>query len=124
MYKGTIRNSYRIGAGCRVKRKSPTMRVERELVLTLGEASLYLYRYYSVKAVEIWIDLLDDAKIGTSIGWSRRKVQYHRLRLQKHGWIYFDSRVIDGVKHNHYVIYGVEKINEQKEQMDDDGKRG
>ena len=118
-----IRNSYRIGAGCRVKRKSPNMRIEREIASTIGEASLYLYRYYSVKATEIWIDLLDDTKVGRAIGWSKRKVQYHRLRLQEHGWIYFESRIIDGMKHNHYVIYGLEKIEKGDEEIDDDGQR-
>jgi len=114
-----IRNSYRIGAGCRVKRKSPNMRIEREIASTIGEASLYLYRYYSVKATEIWIDLLDDTKVGRAIGWSKRKVQYHRLRLQEHGWIYFESRIIDGMKHNHYVIYGLEKIETGDDDIDD-----
>jgi len=99
------------------------MRIEREIASTIGEASLYLYRYYSVKATEIWIDLLDDTKVGRAIGWSKRKVQYHRLRLQEHGWIYFESRIIDGMKHNHYVIYGLEKIEKGDEEIDDDGQR-
>jgi len=100
------RNSYRIGAGCRVKRKAPSMQVERAIIQQLGEASLYLFRYYANKATEIWIDLLDDGRIGMSIGWGRRKVQHHRLRLQKAGWIMFETHTKDGIKYNHMVRRG------------------
>ena len=90
------------------------MKIERMIIQQLGESSLYLYRYYANKATEIWINLLDDTKVGNAIGWNARKVQYHRLKLQKSGWLMFETHIKDGVRYNHYEIFGIEKVEKDE----------
>jgi hypothetical protein len=93
------------------KMTTPSRTEQLKLVKDLNEVALYLYTAYIDKAYMPGIDLLDDSKIGRSIGWTARKVKDNRLKLQKAGWIHFSKNIINGITFATWAL-GKDKVQE------------
>ena len=95
------------------KMMTPSRTEQKDLVAELNEVALYLYMAYIDKAYVAGIDLLDDAKVGKSIGWTARKVKDNRLKLQSKGWIYFNKTAAKGITFATWAL-GRDKVTEYK----------
>ena len=70
---------------------TPSRQEQIDIVKDTNEVSVYLYNYYVSIAKRPNMDLLDDSRIGQSIGWNSSKVKKNRLKLTNTGWIYFQA---------------------------------
>ena len=93
------------------KMMTPSRTEQLHLVRELNEVALYLYMAYIDKAYTPGVDLLDDTKVGKSIGWTSRKVKDNRLKLQKAGWIYFNKTSSKGITFATWAL-GKDKVDE------------